>query len=135
MATQNRPPLGGPTPNAQEASRPGVGAYRPVAPQPSWRELAEGESVAGVVLRLPAPGAKWGTRVLLDVDGRHVELYASVSRGHAVLARDLDRQHVAVGDTIRIRSYGWRETRDTERRYRLERVEVLARASAIGGSA
>ncbi len=112
-----------------------MSAYRPVAFEPGRIELAEGESVTGVVLRLPAPGAKRGTRLLLDAGGGHVELFASASRGHAVLAGELERQRVAVGDTIRIRSYGWRETRDRECRYRLELVQVLSRASAIVGAA
>ncbi len=97
------------------------------------RELL-GEVVEGVVLRLPQPGAPRGTRLLLALDDGHQrELYATASKGAAVLARLLQDHRIAVGDRIQIACLGWRCTRDGQRRYRAFQVRVLERTPGYDG--
>jgi hypothetical protein len=88
--------------------------------------LAEGQVLEGIVLRLPGRGIHSGTRIFLRTDaGEEVCLPATGRAGWAVLERTLLAEKVAIGDRIAIRFRGWRETADGERRYRDCEVMVL----------
>jgi hypothetical protein len=87
-------------------------------------ELVEGESAAGTVLRLPAWNAVNGTWLFLRTTQETVCIPASAKRGHTVLARLLEDEHVAVGDHVTVAYLGKRRTADGEREYRDYRLEV-----------
>ncbi len=91
-----------------------------------WRahELVEGESISGVVLRLPTPGAFNGRRVFIATPEDVVGLHATAKTGHTVLERELE--HVRPGDRVTITNHGWRDTADGERSYRDYMVEVAS---------
>lgn len=103
----------------REAKR--AAGYPPPARQ---HELIEGESVAGIVLRLPAWNAVSGTRLFLTTGRETVSIPATASKGHTVLAKLLSEEHVAVGDHVTIGYLGKRRTADGEREYRDYRLEV-----------
>jgi hypothetical protein len=87
------------------------------------RFLREGEAITGTVRQLPKPGRFLGNCVIVETDdGKRVSLAATPRKGHAVLARELTRLGVRVGDAITIAFHGWRLTDDGERRYRYETV-------------
>jgi hypothetical protein len=89
-----------------------------------WRpyELPEHELISGVVVRMPTPGAFNGSRLFIDTGDQILALAATEKSGHSVLARDLARRSVRVGDEITIESRGFQKTLDGARSYRLERV-------------
>jgi hypothetical protein len=91
-----------------------------------WIDLAEGQCVEGVIVRLPAPGVPYGTRLFIRRDdGQVVSLAAAARRGWSVFENAL--KGVLVGDRIYVKFDGWRQTADGERRYRNIRVTVLER--------
>jgi hypothetical protein len=90
------------------------------------RELAEGERLTGVVLRLPEAGAVDGNRLTLNTADGVASIPATGRRGWTVLERELSR--VRVGDTITVHFVGWREKHDGVR-YRLVHVRVRLRPS------
>jgi hypothetical protein len=88
--------------------------------------LAEGQVIEGVVIRLPGPGIHSGTRLFVRTDsGDVICLPATARAGWAVLERALIREGVAQGDRIAVRFRAWRETKDGERRYRDVDVMIL----------
>jgi hypothetical protein len=89
----------------------------------SDRDLVEGETFTGRVLRLPVPGAFHGSRLFVVNPDEVIGLRATSKSGFSVLERELT--HVDVGDKVEIVFHGWRTTRDGERRYRHYEVRVL----------
>jgi len=88
--------------------------------------LAEGEVVEGLVVRLPGRGIHSGTRLFLQTEaGETICLPATARVGWAVLERALLRERVALGDRIAVRFREWRQTADGERRYRDVDLMVL----------
>ena len=96
--------------------------------------LAEGELLRGIVAKLPTPSEPFGCWLVLAVEGRYLALPAVARRGWTLLERALVEQEVALGDSVEIVFAGWRES-SAGRRYRLVRVEVLARADVAEESA
>jgi hypothetical protein len=93
-----------------------------------WIDLNEGQTIEGMVLRMPARGAPSGTRLFLRLDdGQVVSIAAVARRGWSVLERALKREHVRLGDRILVDFRGWRQTLDQERRYRDVDAIVLDR--------
>jgi hypothetical protein len=93
-----------------------------------WIDLGEGQSIEGVVRRLPAPGIHSGTRLFLRTDdGEVLSIAVAAKRGWSVLEWALKRERVRVGDRITVEFLGWRQTADKERRYRDVDVTVLDR--------
>ncbi len=82
----------------------------------SWRlyELAEGESVAGEVVRLPERGAFNGSRLFLrrSDTGEVLAIRATAKVGHTVLEKKLVKMDIQVGDHVRVAFQGWAETGD-----------------------
>jgi hypothetical protein len=91
----------------------------------SARDLNEGESITGTVLRLPTPGAFNGSRLFIGMPDEVVGITATAKSGHTLLERGL--RHVAVGDKITITYRGKRVTVDGERSYRHYEVERCPR--------
>jgi hypothetical protein len=103
---------------ALESAPPGVKPAPAYVDAVHWTP-AEGDSIEGLVLRLPQPGLHNGRRLILQSNGEERLVDASARHGHAVLADKLERLGVRVGDHVRITYVGWRVTRDGARRYRL----------------
>lgn len=95
-------------------------------PDARWIDLAQGQSVYGEVVRLPAHGVPSGTRLFIRTDsGEVVSIAAAAKRGWSVLERALKCQNVQVGDRINVTYFGWRQTADGDRRYRNVGVIVV----------
>lgn len=92
-----------------------------------WTPVA-GESIRGLVVRLPQPDTGYGRSLILAAGGILRRLDAGAKTGHAVLARELERQHVRPGDAVKITYQGWRTTQDGADRYRLYVLSVGAKA-------
>ena len=94
-----------------------------------WIDLAEGETIAGRVVQLPAKGAHSGTRLFLRRDdGTIVCIAATARRGWSVLEKALVDDAVCEGDKVQVTFDGWRRTRDKERVYRSVHLMILERA-------
>ena len=93
---------------------------RTLAVPANWRhyEMVTGEVLAGVVLRLPSPGAQWGNRLFLETDDGVVAISATAKKGHTVLERKLQQHSIGPGDEIEITYRGMCRTQDGEREYR-----------------
>jgi DNA/RNA endonuclease YhcR with UshA esterase domain len=78
----------------------------------SWRpyELAEGETVAGVVLRLPAAGTFNGSRLFVRTEHGTLAVRATAKSGHTALGNLLERPHVRPGDRVAVTFTGWGTT-------------------------
>lgn len=96
-----------------------------------WIDLAEGQSVTGTVVRLPARGIPSGTRLFIRTDSDVVSIAAAAKRGWSVFERELKRQNVQAGDRIKVTFVGWRQTTNEERRYRNVDVTVLNRQARL----
>jgi hypothetical protein len=95
-----------------------------------WVDPAEGETIAGQVIALPARGVFAGTRLFLRTDaGETISIPAAARRGWSVVERTLTDQQVRVGDEVAITFVGWRQTADGERQYRNVRLKILERAA------
>jgi hypothetical protein len=95
------------------ASEKGAAAAAPFDPRTSsWRpyELAESETVAGVVLRLPAAAAFNGSRLFLRTEHGTLAIRATAKSGHTALANQLERLQVRPGDEIAVAFTGWGTT-------------------------
>ena len=93
--------------------REGAAAEAPFDPRTSsWRpyELAEGETVAGVVLRLPVAGTFNGSRLFLRTDHGTLAIRATAKSGHTALANLLERLHIRPGDEVAVAFTGWGTT-------------------------
>lgn|GEM_PF-6842757 len=90
-----------------------------------WRahDLAEGESISGVVLRKPTARAFNGSRVFIGTPDEVIGMHATAKTGHTVLEREL--QDIDPGDQVTITFFGKRQTWDGEREYRFYKVVRL----------
>jgi hypothetical protein len=79
-------------------------AARCYPPPARWRELVDGETLSGRVLRLPAPGAYAGNRLFLRTATEVIAVRATAKRGHSVLERLLIDERVHA--SLRIRTSG-----------------------------
>jgi hypothetical protein len=74
-------------------------------------ELAEGETLAGTVLRLPQAGAFNGSRLFVRKPGGEVlAIRATAKAGHTVLENQLKRHGVEPGHEVSITLEGWGTT-------------------------
>lgn len=80
------------------------------------RELDEGETITGVVLRLPTRGAFNGSRVFIAMPDEVLGIPATSKVGHTLLEREL--RHIEPGDKVSITYFGKRFTSDGLRAYR-----------------
>jgi hypothetical protein len=80
--------------------------------------LAPGESITGIVRKLPAPGTYEGNRLWIDLGNDILSLAATGKRGHAVLANQLEARRVRHGDRITITYHGLRESASSGHMYR-----------------
>lgn len=87
----------------------------------SAHDLAEGESITGVVLRKPTPTAFNGSRLFLGTSDEVIGIHATAKSGHTVLEREL--QDIEHGDRVTITYHGKRLTGDGEREYRFYKLE------------
>ena len=81
-------------------------------------ELMEGETIVGVIERLPKENALGGNSLYLNTGAERISIHATAKRGHTVLERRLDELGVKVGDRISIHYTGKRSTANGEREYR-----------------
>ncbi len=91
-----------------------------------YHELAEGESIAGVVVKLPRRDEYQGNRLWIDRGDETISIAATSRRGHTVLERELIRQRVRVGHRIRVRYLGMVQTYNGGRSYRDYELGVIA---------
>ena len=92
-------------------------------------ELAEGDTLVGNVVALPARGAHSENRMFLETLDRVVSIPASGRVGWVVLERELQDHSVQVGDRVRVTFKGWRRSNMTGNPYRWATVDVLRRVA------
>lgn len=91
-------------------------------------DLRPGESLRGILLRLPQRGIPHGTRLFILTEGDGpVALLATKKAGWLCFERALVREDPQPGDLIEVRFRGWRSTLDGLRRYRDVDVTILER--------
>ena len=96
----------------------------PIGPNRRDYTLAPGESITGIVRKLPAPGTYEGNRLWIDLGDDILSLSATGKRGHVVLANQLEARRVRHGDRITITYHGLRESSSSGHMYRHYVVEV-----------
>lgn len=88
----------------------------------TFHELAEGERLAGVIVRLPDPGAFHGSKLFVRREDGVIAVYATAKRGRTILEFRL--RELQVGDRITLVYHGKRRTLDDQREYRAYSLSV-----------